>query len=77
MSFRNFLLGLDQWAGTLIGGYPDETISAKAYRMAVVNGSRGWFRVMQAINWLFRDPQHCLKAWESETKRRQAPPGEG
>ncbi len=76
MSLRAFLIALDQLGGTLIGGYPDETISAKCYRMTL-RGSRGWERAMRFVNWLFRDPNHCRDAWVAENDRRQAPPGEG
>jgi hypothetical protein len=63
---RQVLIALDQLANTLVGGYADETISARAYR-------KRWKRREAFINWLFRDPDHCRSSFESETARAQLP----
>lgn len=58
--FTRVLVALDQLAGTvLLGQYPDETISAACHR-------RQWKRAERFINWLFRDDQHCARAYVSE-----------
>ena len=68
------LVGIDQLANTLIGGQPDETLSARAWR-GQMNGKilARLFRPM--IDWLFRpfEEDHCRKSWESERRRSQLP----
>lgn len=68
---KNVLIALDQLANTLIGGQPDETISAKAYRMRVEKDSFGWKSTEKLINFLFFDEKHCEKSAFSEKSRRQ------
>lgn len=65
------MIGLDQWANALLGGAPDETISARAGR-ARARGKR-WGRV---LCWVLDrlDPGHCEEAVESERERTQLPP---
>lgn len=59
----NVLIGLDQFANTLIGGAPDETISSRAARSRE-RGER-WGRWLCAgLDWL--DPGHCKDAKETE-----------
>ena len=55
----NIAIGVDQTANALLGGLPGETISARVHRC-------GWKRAERFINWLFSDPAHCRKAYESE-----------
>jgi hypothetical protein len=62
----NILIALDQLFNTFLGGYPDETISARAYRSGNVVG-------MRIINALFGDDNHCKKAYEGEVFRSQLP----
>lgn len=63
---KQILIAIDQLANTLIGGMADETISARAHR-------NGWTRTERAINWLFRDPQHCADSYRSELLRSHLP----
>lgn len=62
-------ISLDQWLGTcLIAGHrADETISAWAHR-------EHHYRTERLINWLFRDPLHCAKAYVSEMNGSQNAP---
>lgn len=64
---NNILIGFDQLIHTLIGGKPDETISARAYR-------EQWF-LRHIINALFFDSNHCLEAYKSEKARKHLPFG--
>lgn len=59
-------IALDQWLGTCLikGHMADETISAWAHR-----GHH--YRTERLINWLFRDPDHCAKAYISEMNGAQ------
>jgi len=43
----------------MLGGYADETISARAHRQQ-------WKKTEAFINWLFRDDLHCAQAYVSE-----------
>ena len=65
-------IGLDQMVNALIGGWPDESLSARAYRWR-----RDGKTAIPAflINCLFlwqRD--HVWSAYHSEQERRQLPP---
>ena len=75
MSFRNILIGLDQFLNTLIGGYPDETISAKAWRMETFRGSKSWGYARRVIDWAFSrvEPNHCEAAYDWEVLHNQSP----
>ena len=65
---KRVLIAIDQlFAVVLFGTMPDETISAMAHR-------RGWKRLERLINWLFRDPLHCAKAYLSEVEGSQNAP---
>jgi len=73
----HILIALDQLITTLIGGYPDESLSSYAYRMNVQR--KPWGRVWRpVIDWLFswqRLPDgHCSAAYDEERKRLQYPP---
>ena len=72
------LIAFSQLGNALLGGYPDESMSARAHR----TGSKGrWPGVVTRplIDTLFfvitlgRDKTHCLTAYESERTRRQLP----
>ena len=74
----HILVALSQLGNALLGGYPDESMSARAHR----TGSKGrWPGVVTRplIDTLFfvitlgRDKTHCLTAYESERTRRQLP----
>jgi hypothetical protein len=57
------LLGLDQFANTIIGGAPDETISARAGRQALANTKMShliWRPLAWTLNTL--QPEHVQKA---------------
>lgn len=71
--FLNILIALDQLGTTLLGGWPDETLSSYAHRMWVQDKPWGFMRGF--INALFfwqRD--HCRVAYEDELALRQLPP---
>lgn len=73
--FRNVLIGLDQFTNTIFGGYPDETISATAYRKSQLEGHY-LFKALQFVLdviFSFHTRDHCFKAYISEVKRSQLP----
>ena len=64
------LIALDQAANALLGGWPDETLSARCYR-------ERRYRAEAFIDWVFfTQPHHCRAAHESEIERRHLAPGD-
>ncbi len=69
---RQFLIALDQLFNTLIGGMADESISARAYRLAPF--STPWHIARWLIDALFFWQQdHCKDAYFSEFENKQLP----
>lgn len=67
MKIKQIAIAVDQLTNTLLGGYADETISARAHRQQ-------WRKTERVINWLFRDDMHCAAAYISEmTNSHNAP----
>jgi hypothetical protein len=70
--FKNLLIALDQLVNALAGGWPDETLSSRAWRWEA-SGIRRWPRALiDAL--FFLDPNHCRESFESERAGRQLPP---
>ena len=69
-------IGFDQFCTTLVGGWPDETLSSYAYRLDR-QGKMGGKVFRPIIDWLFawqgHPMGHCHAAWIQETKRSQFP----
>ena len=65
----NVLIAIDQLANTILGGYPDETISSRVYRYSEINRCARIMRVL--LDFLFRPwgRDHCKQAYESELER--------
>ena len=68
--FKNLLVGIDQLGNAILAGYPDETMSSRAYRMQVQGKWFGW--TAEAIDYLFY-PGHCKDAYEAERARLEVP----
>lgn len=69
----NVLVALDQLVNALFGGWADETISSRAYRMQ--NKTFVWQCLRRAIDLLlFFQPDHCCIAYDYERNRWQMPP---
>lgn len=72
------LVALSQLGNTLLGGYPDESMSARAWRTARAGRLPGAI-TRPLIDFVFfvvtfgRDKNHCRNAYESEKLRRQFP----
>ena len=68
------LIAIDQLVNALAFGYPDETISSRAYRWDS-HGKRHWPRaIIDKLARIFGDENHCFRSYESERKGRQFPP---
>jgi hypothetical protein len=66
MKLMQIAIAIDQLANTLLGGYSDETLSARSYR---TNS-----KTQKYINALFFDRDHCRKSFMAEIERKQLPP---
>ena len=63
------LIAVDQFLNTLLGGYPDETLSSRIYRHACLKNSpnRRWVIAYKAVNGLFFwQDDHCLLSYRRE-----------
>ena len=72
----NILIAIDQLVNTMIGGYPDETLSAAAW----FGEQQGKLvpRIMRpVIDFIFWpiERDHCAKAFRAERKGLQLPEG--
>ena len=66
------LIALDQFVNAIFNGWPDETMSSRAYRWEK-NGKRSWPRkLIDGV--FFWDKNHCRESYESERTGRQLPP---
>lgn len=67
------LVAIDQLFNALLGGWADETLSARSYRMA--NKKMRWTIARYLIDKLFFwQENHCKGAYMSEMKRNGLPP---
>jgi len=65
-----FLIAFDQLLNTMFGGWADESISARAFRLR----DRGWGTAYKYINKLFFwQKDHCGASYYSEVIRSQLP----
>ncbi|MEN6302471.1 MAG: hypothetical protein ABFC96_03255 [Thermoguttaceae bacterium] len=71
MQIKQILIAIDQLANTLLGGWSDETISSRCWRLQ--GQSRRWAALRRAVDAVF-GAGHCQGAYESERLRLQAPP---
>ena len=66
------LVAIDQLVNTLLGGYADETLSSRAWRLYVERNRPIPKMIINAIFW-WQD-NHCKEAYESELERLHVPP---
>ena len=62
--FLNLLIMLDQMANTLLGGYPDETISLRTARERDINKKQWACIFCKMLDWFQQD--HCTKVEANE-----------
>lgn len=70
--YLNLLIAIDQLINVLCGGEPDETLSSRAYRLAMERGRTIPMRIIDMI--FFWQENHCKTAYESEMQRLHVPP---
>ena len=70
--YKDVLIAVDQLVNALLAGWPDETMSSRAWRWEQ-DGVRAWPR--RLIDRLFFwEPNHCRESYRSEREGRQLPP---
>lgn len=70
--WKSVLVAFDQFINALCAGWPDETISSRAWRWHVA-GVRSWpCKLIDALFWF--DPEHCQESYFTERLGRQLPP---
>ena len=63
-------IAADQLVNAVLGGRPSETLSVRAYRLGVLDGRRGWRRVVWVINKLFWwQKNHCRGTYAAAVNR--------
>lgn len=71
---EQILIAIDQLLNALLGGFADETLSARAYRTR--NKPLGAF-FLKTIDFIFAtffgQERHCYDSYIAEIKRRQLP----
>ena len=69
---KKILIAADQLVNAILAGWPDETLSSRAFRWER-NGVRSWPR--RLIDRLFfLEPNHCRESYVSEREGRQLRP---
>lgn len=72
MSLKNVAIAFDQLINTLLGSEPDETLSAKSWRMRLV--SKPWHIAQVVIDALFFwQEEHCKQSYFAEFERKHLP----
>lgn len=72
------ILALDYLLNTLMGGWHDEWVSTRAWRMK--DKSRFWRFMWRSIDWValhvFGQKQHCFWSFVSDQMHRACPPSQ-
>ena len=69
---KAILIAIDQLVNAVCGGWPDETLSSRAWRWEK-DGVRSWPRELIDVLFFF-DPGHCSESYLSERRGLQLPP---
>ena len=65
-------IALDQLRNTLCGGWADETLSSRTWRLS--GSSKGWHTMRRVIDAVFFwQDGHCEASYQSEVARRHLP----
>lgn len=71
--WKKVLVAATQFINAVLGGFPDETTSSRAYRLQYRSFFWAWVR--QGIDWLFFwQANHCMNAFQAEKDYRQTDP---
>ena len=70
MWLKQTAIALDQLGNAILGGWADETLSSRAWRLRHKHPQL--YKTIDKIFWW--DPQHCYHSWLSERRRMQMAP---
>lgn len=70
--FYKLAIAVDQLANVIVGGYPDETLSARTWRKSKESKKWEMFRFFVDLIFFF-DPDHCFTSYLSEQDRKHYP----
>lgn len=68
------LIALDQMLNAVFCGWPDETLSSRAWRLSMSGGPDWPRKVIDTVAAVLGDKDHCRQSYISEQLRRQLPP---
>lgn len=71
---KQVLVSLDQMLNALLGGWADETLSSRCWRLRHLPAWGAARRVLDFVAGLLGDKDHCKASYESEWLRLQCPP---
>lgn len=71
---KQVLVALDQALNALLGGWADETLSSRCWRLRHLPAWGTARRVLDAVAGLLGDKDHCRASYNSEWLRLQCPP---
>lgn len=72
MKARYVAIAVDQLFNTILGGYPDETLSARAFRLQYVH--KRWAIICRVIDTIFFwQKEHCFNSYLNEKQRKHLP----
>lgn len=71
MKAMQILVALDQLANAICGGYADETMSSRCWRLREFQPYKALRLVIDTI--LFFDPKHCETSYLNEIARKYMP----
>lgn len=66
-------LAIDRLLSAICGGWADETISARLWRLEQ-SGDPVAPRLRRLVDWLSGNPHHCAASFAMEQARREQPP---
>lgn len=68
---REVLVALDQLANAILGGYSDETLSARTYRLRAVQPYKALRPIIDGL--FFFQPAHCQSSYQAIVDRAHLP----
>lgn len=71
MKLKQIAVALDQLVNTIFGGYADETMSSRCWRLREFQPYKTLLPVIDTV--LFFDPQHCETSYLNEIARKYLP----
>lgn len=71
MKLMQIAIAADQLANAVLGGWADETLSARCWRLRAYQPYKALRHVVDAL--FILKPDHCQRSYESERLRAQMP----